>query len=381
MTETITGQERQNARDVIQHCYKRLRQDYDLLSEKQEIAFRKEIQRAQNALTARDPKLSNIIENLVQTYNQNFPDSKSASLRENGEVILVAFIIAMAFRAFFLQPFKIPTGSMQPTLNGVIVRAVSSEEKQWWYPIVSRPVWGEQRVRLIAQSSGRFEEYKPVSRSFLHYGGKTGFLSIFPVDATLFRIGEDWYEVPVDGEKFFSDIRPLLKSNGDYRQGETILDCVVQTGDQLFVDRFTYNFRKPKRDDVFVFETAGIMYRTQPLHGDFYIKRLGGTPDDTLRIQDGKLFINGELAQAPGFQRVMSKENGYRGYGYERDPPTWLSGPEETVHLKDREYFALGDNSFNSLDSRYWGVVPYQNIVGRAFFVFWPFNRHFGRIH
>lgn len=379
--ELKTGKERRDAREVITHCYKRLRKDNDILPEKQKIQFQKEIQKAQNAYTAEDPKLIKIVEGLVELYNKTFPEKSASGLRENGEVILVAFVLAMAFRTFFLQPFKIPTGSMQPTLNGVIIRPVEAEDKTWWYSILSRPLWGEQRVRLIAQSSGRFEQARGVHRGFLHQGSKTGFSSVFPVDATQFQIGDDIYEVPIDPEKFANEIEPALIQHGQYSSGELIMDKIVQTGDQLFVDRLTYNFRKPKRGDVFVFETQNIRYPTgRPLSGDFYIKRLAGVPGDTLQIKDRQLFVNNHLATEPGFQRVMSLSNGYNGYGSMQTPP-WLGTPNSTVSIKQGEYFALGDNSFNSADSRYWGTVPYQSIVGRAFFVFWPFNRHFGRIN
>ncbi len=64
------------------------------------------------------------------------------------------------------------------------------------------------------------------------------------------------------------------------------------------------------------------------------------------------------------------------------------SGAAGPIHLDlakpfrvpDEGYFAMGDNSYNSLDSRYWGPVPEENLVGRGLFVYWPFNRHWGLI-
>jgi len=70
----------------------------------------------------------------------------------------------------------------------------------------------------------------------------------------------------------------------------------------------------------------------------------------------------------------MSKKDGYKGY-------TSGVGYQLNFDLGDEEYVALGDNSGNSLDSRGWGVVPRDNIVGRALYVYLPFGHHWGRIH
>ncbi len=86
------------------------------------------------------------------------------------------------------------------------------------------------------------------------------------------------------------------------------------------------------------------------------------------------LFINGKLAEEEGFRKVMSKKDGYKGY-------TSGVGYQLNFDLGDEEYVALGDNSGNSLDSRGWGVVPRDNIVGRALYVYLPFGHHWGRIH
>ena len=73
----------------------------------------------------------------------------------------------------------------------------------------------------------------------------------------------------------------------------------------------------------------------------------------------------------------MSAKPPYRGYAPGRDN---LSDPNKSYQVPPHSYFAMGDNSYNSYDSRYWGPVPEENLVGRGLFVYWPFNRHWGFI-
>jgi signal peptidase I len=106
---------------------------------------------------------------------------------------------------------------------------------------------------------------------------------------------------------------------------------------------------------------------------------LAGTPGDNLRIKAPKLFINGHEALNHPFQRVMSCENGYQGYS-NPGAAEYLSTPKETFTVPGHAFFALGDNSYNSSDSRYWGIVPERNVIGRGFFVYWPFSERWGFI-
>jgi signal peptidase I len=168
-----------------------------------------------------------------------------------------------------------------------------------------------------------------------------------------------------------------------YAAGESIVRGYVQAGDQVFVDRMTYQFRDPQGADVFVFKTTGIrgieMNLDPAMGSQFYIKRLAGMPGQTLRIAAPELFLNGEEAPNEAFRKVMSCKNGYRGYS---NPAAaqYLTTPEETFTIPLHAYFALGDNSYNSSDSRYWGIVPERNVIGRGFFVYWPFSSRWGFI-
>ena len=95
-----------------------------------------------------------------------------------------------------------------------------------------------------------------------------------------------------------------------YRKDETIARGYVQTGDQVFVDKMSYNFVNPRRGDVFVFKTNGIrrieVGLPPGIESQHYIKRLAGIPGDTLRIDSPFLFLNGRQAFERVFQRVMA---------------------------------------------------------------------------
>ena len=103
----------------------------------------------------------------------------------------------------------------------------------------------------------------------------------------------------------------------------------------------------------------------------FYIKRLAGLPGDELRVDSPRLYVNGHLAEGRAFERVMSQQNGYNGYGFGRSDfllPI-LRASDDPYTIPPKHYFAMGDNSYNSSDSRDWGPVPQQNIMGRGLFV------------
>ena len=74
--------------------------------------------------------------------------------------------------------------------------------------------------------------------------------------------------------------------------------------------------------------------------------------------------------------------DGYAGYGngFPSFSQLIMRAPDDPYIVPDKNYFAMGDNSYHSSDSRDWGPVPEQNIMGRGVFVYWPFAPHFGLI-
>ncbi len=182
---------------------------------------------------------------------------KKSALREWIESIVIAFILAVIIRTFVIQAFKIPTGSMRPTLL-------------------------EGDIILV--------------NKFL-YGAK----------------------IP------FTDLR-TPKIN-DPQRG----DCIV----------FIYP-ENPKKD---------------------FIKRLVGLPGESLEIRKGVIFINGKPVLDPAFREIFYYNRGD------------LAQEGQIITIPKDSYFVLGDNSASSQDSRYWGFVPKNNILGKAILIYWPPKR------
>jgi len=149
---------------------------------------------------------------------------------------------------------------------------------------------------------------------------------------------------------------------------------VTHRGDHLFVNKVIWNFRRPRRDEIMVFTTDAIA-TLEP--GTHYIKRMCGLPGERLAIHPPHLFINGEpVTGLRGISRVTSADKGYDGYKL----AGLLTAENLEWPLRHDEYFAMGDNTGNSRDSRYWGPVPAKNLVGPAVFVYWPFSKRWGLI-
>jgi len=303
---------------------------------------------------------------LLAVMNKVQPSQNYQAIRENVELIIVAIVLALGIRAFYLQPFKIPTGSMQPTLNGVIGHRMDDPPPNFVVRAFQFLTLGRTYEDVICDQP------------------RDTIVSISPIkvkqfwDGSLIQMASGkFYQVGIDPRSLEEQMH--ITPGQMFRTGQPIVRGYADLGDQLFVDKFSYNLFGPHRGDVFVFRTNGIsgIPAGPDNSSEHYIKRLAGIPNDALRIQQPKLFINGEEATAYPFKRVESQQNGYTGY--HNSPGTlYLADPASTVTVLPQSYFALGDNSANSLDSRYWGFVPEKNVVGKGLFVYWPFSSHWG---
>ena len=300
----------------------------------------------------------------------------NAGWRENVEVLLVAVAVAMGIRTFFLQPFKIPTGSMQPTLFGVTPSPGEQPEPAdphitGFKRFVNSWVYGISEYHEIAQTDGRLEEIKP------------------PATLKLFNLWQEynfagtWHRIWFPEDQVFE--RAGLYYNHSviqksFRKGEDILNLAIKSGDHLFVDRLSYNFRHPRRGEIIVFQTKGIQSLPQD---QFYIKRLVGLGSERISIgRDRHVRINGQrlAASTPHFENVYSFDprvdalkNHYSGH-----VPMGNLAEGSEWPISAHHYFALGDNTLNSYDSRGWGDFPEENVIGKPFFIYWPISSRFG---
>lgn len=356
-----------NGKELLHAARKMLAYKRDLLKPADLALVENQLARLKSALTRRDePEVTAVSQELEQFFGGRFPTPKNAELRENCEVFLVAIVIALGIRTFFLQPFTIPTGSMQPTLNGIIVTPTESLPPN---PLVraGHMAWyGRSYFNIVSKENDRI-----VSITDQRWLWFFSYARITCVHQTLY--------VPAPAETVQREFD--LHPNQQLRAGEVVARGYVDTGDHVFVNKMAYNFRSPRRGEVFVFNTAGVITPLgQP--SQFYIKRLVGTPGDELRVDPPVLYINGFPATGPAFERVMAGTyerpvDGYKGYC---NGPRYLTSPQSTFRLPPNHYFAMGDNSYNSSDSRVWGTVPAKNLVGCGTFVYWPFGRHWGLI-
>ena len=354
-----------HSRLLVRHAQKYLRYKDDLLSASSREEIVAGIENLRTALRDRDHERTHgAAEALDKTLHALTPVNWESHWRENCEVILVAIVVAVGIRSYFLQPFKIPTGSMQPTLNGIIGHPRTAPTPNILRQIADFVILGRNYINVVSREDDQISGIE--QRKFFFFFTLSRLIcqhQNFLVYASPETLSHDFSVFP----------------GRTYHRGEIIARGAVDTGDQVFVDKFSYNFVKPHRGDVFVFRTNHISgIRGDPETGSpFYIKRLGGLPGDELRIDPPLLYIDGKIAEGFGFARVMAAKPPYRGYALGRD---YLTQPNQSFVVPEHGYIALGDNSYNSYDSRYWGPVPEENLVGRGLFVYWPFNWHWGLI-
>jgi signal peptidase I len=178
------------------------------------------------------------------------------------------------------------------------------------------------------------------------------------------------------------------------------MENTLLIGDHVFVDRILLApatkwmgkllpYRAPRHGDVFVF-----LHPTQP--GLYVVKRVMGLPGDHIHLQDGVVYRNGERLNVPYVIRcTQNSGNASMCIPYDSYRDNFPTGPtSETpcegceewrlalpsfvkngdIVVPPKSILAMGDNRDVSLDSRYWGFIPKENVIGRPMFVYWSFN-------
>jgi len=137
--------------------------------------------------------------------------------------------------------------------------------------------------------------------------------------------------------------------------------------DKIIVDKLGYKFSQPKRGDIVVFSPTKNLQSEE--YEDAFIKRIVALPGEKVELKQGKVFINDQPLQENKYlvsSQVTSVEVCTSG-----QQPPFLS---KSQTIPKNSYLVLGDNRGSSYDSRCWGVVPRENIIGRAVLRFWPLN-------
>lgn len=401
----LTPAWKKNAKILVKGAKKFVDYKRDLLAPERVAEIESRRKDLSDAIRSKDrARVDEASKQLRATCDNALPHQKPQGwFEENVEVMFVAIVIALGLRAYYLQPFRIPTGSMQPTLNGIV--GTQLPEAEWPSFPVRMAEWvlrGRSYVKLVNDrdrqlARGPYKGLGVHDKQVMHFfsKGEIRFLDSPPL--TIPGPANPSGQTGLD-----SALIEAVNNGGLLKKGVVLMEGMIDSGDLVLVDKFSYHFRKPDRGEVFVFDTLGIKGikdRSGPQgSGSHYIKRLVGVPGDSLSINTPDLLVDGKVTGEPGIRKVAEgkppfKES-HQGYVLAR-----RAGPGDTnrIYLESigdvlkldkekarpgfREYAAMGDNTGNSLDSRYWGTVKEYNLVGPALFALWPITSgHWGFI-
>src|SRR6266403_4125246 len=141
-----------HSRLLLRHARKYLRYKRDLLSASDRDEIVAGIENLRHALQQRDrERIHSTAEALDKTLHRLTPVTWESNWRENCEVILVAIVVAVGIRSYFLQPFKIPTGSMQPTLNGIIGRPMTAPPPNLFRQVAEFILRGRNYINVVSE--------------------------------------------------------------------------------------------------------------------------------------------------------------------------------------------------------------------------------------
>jgi signal peptidase I len=134
--------------------------------------------------------------------------------------------------------------------------------------------------------------------------------------------------------------------------------CQARFSDRVLANRFLYHFAEPERGDLVVFETTDVIHE-KCREGGTFVKRIVGLPGETVTVNgDGFVSVDGRRLDESDYV-----------------DPARRGGTFGSSRVGENEYFMMGDNRRESCDSRTWGPLPEERIVGEVFAVYWPPQR------
>jgi signal peptidase I len=136
-------------------------------------------------------------------------------------------------------------------------------------------------------------------------------------------------------------------------------DSMVPTlriGDRLVVEKISYRLHPPQAGEIIVFDPPPQLQLQGYSKDQAFIKRIIGTPGQTIEVKQGTVYVNGQPRKEP----------------YVAEPPKYAM---PSVQVPENSVFVMGDNRNNSNDSHVWGFLPQEHIIGRAWVRFYPFDR------
>lgn len=254
--------------------------------------------------------------------------------RRSFELLHGVVVVALSVRTFFFMPVQVPTESMAPTLRGHRIQDLSDDTVPGGVPAKG------MRVLLDMLARGQ--------RDWIFRVEKSGVLKVLdsnprPVLPGLtqkrLRIGSQAIELWNPPPNLIETIG--LEDGDEFEAGETLLHARTVSGDRFLVNRFAINFSQPKIGDIVVFQNRALDALPK---GVCFVKRLA------------------RLDKSPAQSELLSST------------PTIAAGTGQGVAASPGGAFLLGDNAQVSFDSRDWGEIPTDWIIGRAGMVFWPLS-------
>ena len=284
---------------------------------------------------------------------------KKSWLRENAEIVVSAFIIAMLIRTFIAEPFKIPTGSMEPTLHGDPRHGDRIFANKFIYRF-KKPARGDIIVFSTKGIPGLDRKKKNYIKRLIGLPGETVTIN----DGGVYINGNRLIQ-PQIAMNTYVNSTPMVQPLEIYKNRLNIPEAfflagLPEEGKVFLLNQVIYNLHDQVNPGDRI--TLDSQYMRRIRYGPLEAEYIAGEGEQVQFRRDG--FYAGNEKWKVNYQ----PENVYVIIGEYGEEGEQLKIPRGC-------YFALGDNSYNSKDSRYWGFVPEKNLKGEAMFIWWPPKR------